>query len=138
MLLWLIPGGAALALAFYLYQREFFLSAVISGLGVLGLWFARHTAMPSPYTLAAILGIAAMGVLVVWLKSHGGYLSQKPGREPVVAPDAGYPLMFLSCVISLLVIGLACVISGGMSYYLLYVMVAWLFALLVYYTVKMM
>ena len=42
MLFWLVPAWAALALVYYLYQREFFFSALISGLGLLGLWFVRH------------------------------------------------------------------------------------------------
>ena len=52
--------------------------------------------------------------------------------------EAGYPLMLLSCVISLAAIAIAAFVGGALSYYLLYAMVAWLFALLVYYTVKMM
>ena len=49
MLFWLVPAWAALALVYYLYQREFFFSALLSGLGLLGLWFVRHTA-PSACT----------------------------------------------------------------------------------------
>ena len=40
-------------------------------------------------------------------------------------------------LVSLVVIALAAFVGGSMAYYLLYAMVAWLFALLVYYTVKM-
>ena len=40
-------------------------------------------------------------------------------------------------MVSLVVIALAAFVGGSMAYYLLYAMVAWLFALLVYYTVKM-
>ena len=41
-------------------------------------------------------------------------------------------------MISLAAIAIAAFVGGALSYYLLYAMVAWLFALLVYYTVKMM
>ena len=51
MLFWLVPAWAALALVYYLYQREFFFSALLSGLGLLGLWFVRHTAPLSLYTI---------------------------------------------------------------------------------------
>ena len=46
--------------------------------------------------------------------------------------------MFASCVVSLAAIAAAIALGGAVSYYLLFAMVAWLFALLVYYTVKMM
>ena len=46
--------------------------------------------------------------------------------------------MLLSAVVSLVVIGLTIVMGDVLAYYLVYAMVAWLFALLVYYTVKMM
>ena len=52
--------------------------------------------------------------------------------------EAGYALMFVSCAVSLAAIAAAIVLGGAVSYYLLFAMVAWLFALLVYYTVKMM
>ena len=46
--------------------------------------------------------------------------------------------MFVSCAVSLIAIGAAIAMGGAVAYYLLFAMVAWLFALLVYYTVKMM
>ena len=47
-------------------------------------------------------------------------------------------LMGLSCVVSIIVMGLSVVVGATVAYYLIYAMIAWLFALLVYYTVKMM
>ena len=51
--------------------------------------------------------------------------------------EASYSLVFLSALVSLVVVALATFVGGSLAYYLLYAMVAWLFALLVYYTVKM-
>ena len=119
MLFWLVPAWAALALVYYLYQREFFLSA------------------SSFYTIGAVAVILVLAVMMLWLKGHGGRLFSGEAGQ-LLPEEAGYPLMLLSCVISLAAIAIAAFVGGALSYYLLYAMVAWLFALLVYYTVKMM
>ena len=138
MLFWLVPAWAALALVYYLYQREFFLAALVSGAGVLGLWFVRHAGAASLYTIAAIAAIVLLAAAMFWMKSHQGRLVVKEGIKRVLPSDAGYGLMFASCVVSLAAIAAAIALGGAVSYYLLFAMVAWLFALLVYYTVKMM
>ena len=137
MLFWLVPAWAALALVYYLYQREFFLSALVSGVGVLGRWFVRHAGASSFYTIGAVAVILVLAVMMLWLKGHGGRLFSGEAGQ-LLPEEAGYPLMLLSCVISLAAIAIAAFVGGALSYYLLYAMVAWLFALLVYYTVKMM
>ena len=138
MLFWLVPAWAALALVYYLYQREFFLAALVSGAGVLGLWFVRHAGAASLYTIVSIAAVVVLAAAMIWMKSHQGRLFVKEGIKRVLAPDASYGLMFASCVVSLAAIAAAIVLGGVVSYYLLFAMVAWLFALLVYYTVKMM
>ena len=70
MLFWLVPAWAALALVYYLYQREFFLSALVSGVGVLGLWFVRHAGASSFYTIGAVAVILVLAVMMLWLKGH--------------------------------------------------------------------
>ena len=138
MLFWLVPAWAALALVYYLYQREFFLAALVSGAGVLGLWFVRHAGAASLYTIVAVAAIVLLAAAMFWMKSHQGRLIVKEGIKRVLPSDAGYGLMFASCVVSLAAIAAAIALGGAVSYYLLFAMVAWLFALLVYYTVKMM
>ena len=138
MLFWLVPAWAALALVYYLYQREFFLAALVSGAGVLGLWFVRHAGAASLYTVVAIAAIVLLAAAMFWMKAHQWRLIVKEGIKRVLPSDAGYGLMFASCVVSLAAIAAAIALGGAVSYYLLFAMVAWLFALLVYYTVKMM
>ena len=126
MLFWLVPAWAALALVYYLYQREFFLSALVSGVGVLGLWFVRHAGASSFYTIGAVAVILVLAVMMLWLKGHGGSLFSGEAGQ-LLPEEAGYPLMLLSCVISLAAIAIAAFVGGALSYYLLYAMVAWLF-----------
>lgn len=138
MLFWLVPAWAALALVYYLYQREFFFSALISGLGLLGLWFVRHAGTASLYTILVVVIVVLLAVGLFLLKKKDGVLSLGKGRAHLLPQEASYSLPFVSCGVSLVVIALAAFVGGSLAYYLLYAMVAWLFALLVYYTVKMM
>lgn len=137
MLFWLVPAWAALALVYYLYQREFFFSALISGVGLLGLWFVRHEGAASLYTIFIVVVVVLLAVGLFLLKKKDGVLSLGKGRAHLLPQEANYSLTFVSCGVSLVVIALAAFVGGSLAYYLLYAMVAWLFALLVYYTVKM-
>ena len=65
MLLLLVPAWAGLALVFYIYQREFFLGAVASGLSVLGLWFVRYgggVGLEAVLCAAGVLAVAALAL----------------------------------------------------------------------------
>lgn len=137
MLFWLVPAWAALALVYYLYQREFFFSALLSGLGLLSLWFVRHTAPLSLYTILTVVVLVLLAAGLFVMKQKDGLLQLGQGKARLLPAEANYSLVFLSFAVSLVVIALAALVGGSLSYYLLYAMVAWLFALLVYYTVKM-
>ena len=137
MMFWMVPAWAALALVYYLYQREFFFSAVISGLGLLGLWFVRHASPLGLYTILVVVVLVLLTLGLFLLKKKDGLFQLGKGKARLLPAEANYSLIFLSFVVSLVVIALAAFVGGSMAYYLLYAMVAWLFALLVYYTVKM-
>lgn len=137
MMFWMVPAWAALALVYYLYQREFFFSALISGLGLLGLWFVRHASPLGLYTILVVVVLVLLTLSLFLLKKKDGLFQLGKGKARLLPAEANYSLIFLSFVVSLVVIALAAFVGGSMAYYLLYAMVAWLFALLVYYTVKM-
>ena len=56
----------------------------------------------------------------------------------VVDEGASYTPTLVSGAISLVVLAVSLFLGSTAAYYLLFAMVAWLFALIVYYTVKMM
>ena len=85
--------------------------------------------------ILVVLVLLAAGLFV--MKQKGGLLQLGQGKARLLPAEANYSLVFLSFAVSLVVIALAALVGGSLSYYLLYAMVAWLFALLVYYTVKM-
>ena len=137
MLFWLVIAWAVLALVFYIYQREFFLGASACGMSVLALWFVRYGAAGRPETLLVLAAIVVVGLGALWLKKNDGVLSEKMNLQ-FLPKKTSYAVLLVTCLASLAAVVVAMVAGDMVAYYLMFVMVAWLFALFVYYTVKMM
>lgn len=137
MLFWMVIAWAVLALVFYLYQREFFLAAAGAGMSILGLWFLRYQGGLRLESGLLLLAIAALLGASVWMKGHGGRL---PGAEHIqfLPQKADYGPVLASCGAGLAVMLVGAAAGATAAYYLIYLMLAWLFALFVYYTVKLM
>ena len=137
MLFWLVIGWAVLAMVYYIYQHEFFLGACACGMSVLALWFVRYGVSGRPETILILAAIAVVTAAAVWLKKNDGLL---PGPKQVqfLPPKTNYTVLLVTCLASLAAVVIAMVAGGMVAYYLIFVMLAWLFALFVYYTVKLM
>lgn len=137
MLFWLVVAWAVLALVYYIYQREFFVAASACGMSVLGLWFARYESVGRVEALLTLAAIAVVSGGVFWMKKSGGTL---PGKLKLqfLPKDTSYVVALTTCVVSLVSLAAALLVGATAAYYLIFVMVAWLFALFVYYTVKLM
>ena len=102
-----------------------------------------YTHLPSSSRLTTYVFLAIVAILMVLglvmllqARKNGGVWSLA-GREVRVLPaEAGYSLIFLTLAVNVVAVAAAAVMGGNVGYYLIYVLVAWLFALLVYYTVK--
>lgn len=136
MLFWLAAAWAVLALVYYIYQREFFLGAAACGMSVLGLWFARYGASGRLEAGLLTAGIAVVGLAALWLKKNDGII---PAAQPIqFLPKGGsHSVLLVTCLASLAAMAAGLAVES-LAYYLLFVMAAWLFALFVYYTVKLM
>ena len=137
MLFWLVIAWAVLAMVFYIYQREFFLGACACGMSVLALWFVRYGVsglLEAALVLAAMVLVTAAAFL---LEKNGGLVPFKKSMR-FLPEDTNYTVLLVTCVASLLAVVAAMLAGGTATYYLIFVMVAWLFALFVYYTVKLM
>lgn len=142
MLFLLVPALAALALVFYLYQREFFLCAAFSGLGVVTLWMIRHRASSAltMYLFLAILAVVlvAGAALLNQVRKDKGVVTVNGKKTQFLPEDANYTLVFATALVNVAAVALGLLLGGTIAYYLVYALVACLFGLLVYYTVKMM
>ena len=137
MLFWLVIAWAVLAMVYYINQREFFLGASACGMSVLGLWFVRYGAAARLEALLLLAAVAAVGAVALLMKKSDGVL---PGSKSVqfLPAKTSYTVLLASCLASLVAMVVALLAGGTVAYYLVYVMIAWLFALFVYYTVKLM
>lgn len=139
----MVPAGAVLALVYYLYQKEFFFSACGVSVGLLGLWLVRknigtHDLIVSLYMVAAVVVLLTVILLTLKLKKNDGVLEIR-GKQYVILPkQSNFLLVVLSCAASLVLLLAGWLLGGTAAFYLLFLLVAWLFVLLVYYTVKMM
>lgn len=136
MLFWLVAAWAVLAMMFYIYQREFFLGAAACGMSVLGLWFARYGAAGRLESGLLTAGIAVVGLAALWLKKNGGVI---PAPTPIqfLPKEGGHSVLLLTCLASLAAMAAGLAVES-LAHYLMFAMAAWLFALFVYYTVKLM
>lgn len=135
-----VPAVAVLALIYYLYQREFFFSALLSALGLLGIKLLPRIKGASVvgYGYAVALAVILMVALVVFrmLQKNEGKLSVKGKLTQVLPKNANYALLYVTCGV-VAVAAIAAVVLGGLA--VLYgVLVAWLLILAVYYTVRLM
>lgn len=135
MLYWLVIAWAVLAMVFYIYQREFFLAASACGMSVLALWFVRNGGQPEAILLTA--AILVVGLAALWLKKNDGALDGKDELR-FLPKGSSYGVLLATCAASLAAVAAAMLAGSTAAYYLVYVMIAWLFALFVYYTVKLM
>ena len=137
MLYLLIPVLGGLALCYYIYPRDFFLCALPGVLAVLGLWFVRAGGI-GPELITIVLVCVAVLVAVLKLKKGNGAVELVGRKVRVMDEKANYTIPMASAAVALAVQVLAAVAGGTIAYYLIFAMGAWLFALLVYYTVKML
>ena len=139
----LVPVGAVLALVYYLYQKEFFFSACGAGVGLLGLWLVRknvgtHDLLVSVYMVLGVLSLLGLAVLMLRLKKTGGVLTIQGKQVELLGKQSNFLLVIASSLGSLLVMLAGLVLGATVAFYLMFALLAWLFLLLVYYTVKLM
>lgn len=138
MLYWLVVAWAVLALVFYIYQREFFLGAAACGMSVLGLWFVRYGRSGQKEAIVLLAAIAVVIVAALWLKKSDGLLPGGDEETRFLPKQTNYTVPLVTCGASVAAVIAAMLLGSTVAYYLMFVMVAWLFALFVYYTVKLM
>jgi len=133
------PAVAVLAVIFFLYQREFFYSAILSGMGIVALWVYRKAFLNHPRMIYA--GFALVGIVVVLAVVLAWKLSRsdgKLGKFKVLDADASYLTVYLSAALTALTLAVALALGATVAYYAIFLLVAWVFCMVVYYTVRLM
>lgn len=128
--------AAVLILIYFLYQRAFFVNAILTGCGMAALWCLRQS-QGTLVTVAFVIGwiaLVVIGILVYLLKKKGG----KAGKYQLVSDQKSYGICWVTCAVVLLATLLGFILGAGLAYYLIYVLIGWLFCLAVYFTVKLM
>ncbi len=131
-------AAAVLILIWFLYQRAFFCSAVITACGLALLWVFRQYGgvrgggVTVLFVLAWALLIAAAALLLA-ARRKGGHLGRLSIQGTFV-----YVSIWLTCAVVAAALLLAFLLGAAVTYYLLYVLIGWLFCLAVFYTVKML
>jgi hypothetical protein len=141
MMLAVVPGLAVLDLVYYLYQREFFACAVACALGILGMWVYRSdfsTRAYLVYLVVSLVIVAAILALVLGAKKRGGTCPIKGKDVTLFQEGAAYTTYYLTAVIAAVVLLLPLALGAAVAYYAIWVLVAWLCVLAVYFTSKMM
>ena len=139
-ILMILPAIAAvLILIYFVYQRSFFVNAVLTGGGIAALWLYREYYMNHPRAITACfiagwLVLAVVAVLCWRLRQSGGKL----GRVRLMPAKSHYGVTWITCAVVAVVMALGLFLGSGLSLYLIFGLVGWLFCQAVYFTVKLM
>lgn len=134
-----VPVAAVLALVYYLYQREFFLVALQGGVALFALWFYYNffgRANALVYGVLAVvlaLSVAAAAVLFVLQRGKGTL-----GKARLLPRKANYLPMYIAAGVTALAVLIALIFGQSAAYAAIFGVVAWLFGVAIYYTVRLM
>ena len=139
----LIPILAVLGMVYLLFQREFFLIAVVLSGALFTVWVCRKGIGTVSWHLPALagsilvlVGLAVLAALTARVQKHNGMW--KDGFKVRLLPaDCNYRMLYLTYALSFAAILLA-VLVVTTTYYSMGVLGVALFAFAVYYTTKLM
>ena len=136
----LLPAvAAALIVVYFLYQRVFFLNALMTVGGLLVLWlhrqyYANHPTVIRLFFVAGFVLLAAALAMAFLLYRRGGKL----GGLRILPPDTNYLMTWITCGVTVLAMALTLALGSAVGFYLLFALVAWMFIQAVFFTVQLM
>ena len=131
--------GAVLIVVYFLYQRVFFLNAMLTAGGLMALWIQRQYYAEHPkmilvlFTAGFVLLAAALALSFVLRGSDG-----KLGGVRLMPDGTSYLTTWITCGVTALAMALALALGTAAALYLLFALVAWLFVQAVFFTVRLM
>ena len=139
----LVPILTVLGMVFLLFQREFFLIAVILSGSLFTVWVCRKGIGTTSWNLPALAGSIAVLIGLVVLAALTAKVQRQDGlwkagaKVRLLPVDCNYGMLYLAYALSFLAILLA-VLVVTTTYYSMWVLGIALFAFAVYYTTKLM
>lgn len=136
----LLPAVAAvLIVIFFLYQRVFFLNALLCAGGLLALWlhrqyYADHPAAVTAMFIAGFAALAAVLALTFVLRGRDGKL----GDVRVMPAGTSYAITWITCGVTALTMALTLALGVSAGLYLLFALMGWVFIQAVFFTVRLM
>lgn len=139
ILMFLPAVAAVLILVYFLYQRAFFVSTILTGGGMAALWLYRqfYHGHPLRVTACFVAGLIVLALVAAFcwkLRKADGKL----GKAQMMPVGSNYLVIWLTCAITAVAMILGLLLGATIAYYLLFVLVGWLFCQAVYFTVKLM
>jgi hypothetical protein len=144
-LCYIVPLVLVLGLIYYIYQKEFFVSAVIGTVALMDLWAARRVVGNLKWM--GVLWALAIGIalLLILCAISAWRLSKTYGRaklfgKPFVllSKNTKYPPLYASCIIGVISVFAPLLLGATAAYFLMFFIGAYLLVLAVYYTTKLM
>ena len=131
----LLPVAAVLLCVYFVYQREFFMTALSFAGTIFALWLFRRSAMTG--LLIAMLVLAAVFAVWTMLARHwGGRLWKKGPR--FFRKDSDWAVLMAAYILSILALVGALVFGAAFAYAAMFAVAVLIFVAAVYYTVRML
>jgi len=136
----LVPVFGVLTLVLIIYPRELFFASLPLGGGIVALLVLPLTGHFSPsaigITAVSLFGIAAYAALAAFVRKNGGEITFGSRKTEIMPQKALYRWIFLTCLLTAVMIVLGFVLGAAAARYALMSLVACFIILAVHYTAK--
>jgi hypothetical protein len=132
-----------LYVCYLIYQTEFFMTSLISSLGIFTIWITRRVYYIDYYNhlwvmLGVSLFILASAIVTFAAMKNKGFIGKGEWRLRVFAPRTSYLSLFITYGSALALFGLYLIFGPPLFYPVIIAFSGYLFVSAIYYTVKLM
>lgn len=134
-----VPAVVVLYIVYYSYQREFFMIALSSAIGGVGIWLVHSSlvnALDKFIVIAVGLAMVLLIAFTVVAQLGNGILRMFDREFVFFKPGTRYALVYLTYFLVLALIA-AAFLAGDIAMYFVYGLIAYLVLIGIYYTVKL-
>ena len=147
-----VPCAAVLMLLYMLYSSDLCVITAVSGVSAAFMWYLSRVtsvlnifnrevkllAFPTALSAAGLVLLGAFCLAVRYLEKNKGSIKLLGKQRTIFKSNAKYNLCFVTAAVSAVSILAAIIFGATAAYYLIFAQIAWIFIMVVYYTVRMM